>query len=208
MLHIFTQIPALGMLSQLPNLNVSGIGSAQFTCLHLFNIPSLILVVPNIRHRRVRTILHLRNRLSIPQKREHIIRVLVLDFKMLVPRPLQEFQMMQHTARPDVDSAIRGILFVPGLAILSPDRVFGVPCILVRVQLVGDFLFRVHGLDLIFLHLAAALKHVFDLSVVGGKGAALAPVASGAVGDEVITVLISALCSTTARLVEPYGKLG
>lgn len=73
----------------------------------LFDIPKLILVIPNIRHRHVlHTVLGLGNGKTIPPKRPDIAILVVLDMIMLVPGILHELQVMVQAARPNVDTSI------------------------------------------------------------------------------------------------------
>lgn len=60
------------------------------------------------------------------------------------------------------------------------------PRIHILVELGRHVLFRLHALDAIFLHLAAALQDVLHLSLVARERAPLPPIASCAVDDEVI----------------------
>lgn len=67
------------------------------------NIPYFILVIPDIGDRQFfSAILFLCDSKSIPKERKYVSRIFVLDFEMLVPRVLQEFQMMQQAAGPNI----------------------------------------------------------------------------------------------------------
>lgn len=89
-------------------------------CMQLLYVPGFILVVPNIRHRRLRPELHLANCPPISQEGEDVVRIGVGDLVVLVPWPFEELQMMQQTSRPDVDSAVPLIVLVPRLAFFGP----------------------------------------------------------------------------------------
>lgn len=91
------------------------------------------ILIPNPRHGRVSTILHLPDRASIAQKRKHVIRILVLNLIVLVPRVQHILQMMRQRSRPDVHPPVRFIVFVPGLALFGPDGVLKIPSASVRV---------------------------------------------------------------------------
>lgn len=69
----------------------------------LLDIPRLILIVPYVRHRRVRPVLDLTYRSSISQECPDVVRISIGDLIVLIPRMPHEFQMMQQTAGPNVD---------------------------------------------------------------------------------------------------------
>jgi len=122
---------------------------------------------------------------SIPQKGKNVI-IHIANIEMLVPWGAQRLQVMQHTPRPNVDSAVGFIVFVPGTALLRPDGQLSVPGIDVAVDVRGGALADLEGFDAVFLHLLAALQGVFELDFVRGESAALPPVAGRSVDDEVI----------------------
>lgn len=67
--------------------------------------------------------LHLRDRTTVAEKSEHVVGIFVVDLVVLVPRPLQELQMVQQAARPNVNAAVDRVVLVPRPTWLGPDAV-------------------------------------------------------------------------------------
>ncbi len=72
-----------------------------------FNIPSLVLIIPNIRHRHIlHTVLRLGDGETVPQKFPHIAGVIVLEIIMFVSRVLHELQVVVETTGPHMDTSV------------------------------------------------------------------------------------------------------
>lgn len=74
----------------------------------LLDIPLLRLIVPNIRHRRLRPQLHLTDRLAVAEEVEDVVRVDVRELVVFVARAFEVFEVVEETAGPDVDAAVSG----------------------------------------------------------------------------------------------------
>lgn len=62
--------------------------------MQLFNVPLLVLVVPDVRHRAILAMFDLADSPAITEERPDIGRILVCDFIMFVPGMPEKFQMM------------------------------------------------------------------------------------------------------------------
>ncbi len=84
-----------------------GRAKAQQPTHPLFNIPHLILGMPNIGHRQIlRPILALRYGETITQERKDISRVVILHVVVFKAWSLHVLQVVEETAGPDVDATV------------------------------------------------------------------------------------------------------
>lgn len=88
---------------------------------YLLYIPRRVLIIPNIWHWRFSSQPHLADCLPISKECPYIVGILVGDLVMLVPWSLEEFQVMEQTARPDVHTAVAFVVLVPRFAVFCPN---------------------------------------------------------------------------------------
>jgi hypothetical protein len=130
---------------------------------HLFYIPLLVLVVPNIRNGRFRAKLDLRDRLTTAEEVEDVIWVRVGDLVVLVAWTLEVLEVVEEAAGPDVDSSVSAerceyglkvsmagkvlplVVLVPGFAVFRPDALLLTLSTDEKVWLVGKRTFLCHA---------------------------------------------------------------